>query len=107
MSKEEANIKPITQIRLGGQYRYIYNPKRIIINLRAGLFYDPEPTANRADDFYGVSVGTGITFNNSYSFDVMYQFRFGKKKAFESIMSQDVSGRVTQHYIYTSLIYYF
>lgn len=102
--KKEANIKPTTQIRLGGEYR-IQDPKKII-PIRAGIFYDPEPAAVRPDDFYGVSLGTGITYNERFSLDFVYQFRFGEKKDVESIMGKDVCGRVTQHYFYTSVIFY-
>ncbi|MGA1870467.1 MAG: OmpP1/FadL family transporter [bacterium] len=107
LDKKEAHIQPTTQLRLGGQYRYMYHPKRILINLRAGLFYDPEPASGDPDDFYGMSMGIGITYRNSFSFDSMYQLRSGEKKNIESLMGHDIASTITQHYIYSSFIYYF
>jgi len=103
-NEEDAHIKPTTQVRLGTEY-LIQNPRRII-PIRAGIFYDPEPASDRSDDFYGASLGTGISYKELFSLDFAYQFRFGKKKDAESMQGEDISARITQHYFYASVIYY-
>ena len=102
--KEEADIKPTTQLRLGVEY-LIQNPKRII-PIRMGVFYDPEPAGNRPDDFYGVSFGTGISYRELFSLDFVYQFRFGEKSEAAFMDKEHIAGYVSQHYFYTSVICY-
>ena len=76
------------------------------IPIRMGAFYDPEPAGGQPDDFYGISFGTGIIYNELFSLDFAYQFRLGKKKNAEVIEGQNISSKVTQHYFYTSIICY-
>lgn len=104
-TKDEANIKPTTQIRMGGEYLYQYSDH--IIPIRMGFFYDPEPNTDVPDDFYGVSFGTGILYYERFSIDLVYQFRFGDKKDIEEMGEENISANVTQHYLYASVIYYF
>lgn len=102
--KSKANIKPTTQVRLGAEYILVYPSP--IISIRSGLFYDPEPASGHVDNFYGVSVGTGITFP-SFAFDIAYQYRFGEKKRAEDMLGEKISSDIKQHYIYSSVIFYF
>ncbi|MGA1795418.1 MAG: OmpP1/FadL family transporter [bacterium] len=102
--KSEANIENTTQIRIGAEYlRFRANT---VIPVRMGFFYDPEPARGNVDDFYGVSMGSGIKYKN-FAFDVAYQHRFGEKKNVESMLGEEISSHVTQHYLYTSMIFYF
>ncbi len=101
---EKADIKPTTQVRMGIEY-LIENTKRKI-PIRMGAFYDPEPAGGQPDDFYGVSFGSGITYNELFSLDFAYQFRIGKKKNAEIIQGKNISSNFTQHYFYASIIYY-
>lgn len=102
--KEDANIKPTTQIRLGFEYLIIYPLP--VVPIRAGIFYDPEPASGNVDDFYGFSSGTGITFKR-WSFDIAYQYRFGSKREAEDMLNKVISSKVRQHYFYSSIIFYF
>lgn len=104
--EDSPDIKPTTQIRLGSEYNLMQDPRKVI-PIRAGLFYDPEPAAKDPDDIFGASLGTGISYNERFSFDIAYQFRFGKKRDAETIKGEDVSSRIKQHYLYASMIYYF
>jgi long-subunit fatty acid transport protein len=104
LPEEEADINPTTQIRFGTEY-LIQNPKSII-PLRAGIFYDPEPSKGHPDRFYGASCGTGISYKDLFSLDVAYQFRFGKKRDAESMQGESIPCRITQHFFYASIIYY-
>jgi long-subunit fatty acid transport protein len=95
--------KDTTQVRLGGEYLFIGN--RTVIPLRGGFFYDPEPGRNKVDDFFGFSVGSGITIDN-YAFDFSYQYRWGSHVTGD-IPQQGVSSDIRQHTVMTSLIYHF
>lgn len=104
-SKDEADIKPTTQIRLGAEYILIY-PK-LQIPIRGGLFYDPEPASHCVDDFYGIGIGIGLTIAEGFSFDIAYQYRFGTRYQAESMLDEGISSDVKQHSLYSSMIYYF
>jgi long-subunit fatty acid transport protein len=96
--ENEADIQTTTQVRLGVEYLLDY-PRRIL-PIRGGLFYDPEPAPGREDHFYGASLGFGYLFGD-FVFDIAYQYRFGKKK------NEEATSKVKQHYLYSSIIFYF
>jgi long-subunit fatty acid transport protein len=113
--------KDTTQVRLGIEYLFIGS--KIVIPLRAGLFYDPEPSMRKtraqsagsaSDDstweavtnnYFGFSVGSGISVD-SWAFDVSYQYRFGNRVS-SDLNLQNTSMDTTQHTILASLIYHF
>ncbi|MGA1864644.1 MAG: hypothetical protein ACMUHX_06235, partial [bacterium] len=102
--KDDNDVRPTTQVRLGTEYLF-QKPGRII-PIRAGVLYDPEPSSGRPDDIFGVSFGSGISYKELFSFDFVYQFRFGHKRYAESVQGEDISGRIAQHYFHASIIYY-
>jgi hypothetical protein len=102
--EHEANIKPTTQFRLGAEY-LLFNKGRLI-PLRSGIFYDPEPAEGWVDDFFGVSIGTGIVWED-YALDIAYQYRFGEKRGAESMLGRKINAEVKQHSLYSSIIFYF
>lgn len=102
------DIDPTHQIRIGAEY-LIMNPpiQQYVIPIRGGFFYDPAPANGTTDEFFGISLGTGIAVN-AYIFDIAYQFRFGKNVdndlfPAEKSFSQDVY----DHRCYASFIYHF
>lgn len=99
-----SECKPTTQVRLGGEYLII--GKTMVIPLRAGIFYDPEPSENHPDDFYGFSLGSGVAYK-SIVYDFAYQYRFGRDVRTTVVGNEDSSQDVDQHTIYMSLIYHF
>jgi len=101
-----SNVKPTCQVRLGSEYLRINKRLETIIPFRAGIFYDPMPSNGSPDDYYGFSLGSGISIG-SYVFDIAYQYRFavnvGKAKLKRFGFSQDVEeGRC-----YGSFIFHF
>jgi long-subunit fatty acid transport protein len=98
--------KPATQIRLGMEYLLIIN--QIVYPLHMGLFYDPEPAHNHPEDFYGVSVGTGIVLKNMV-FDMAYSYRFGNNVSIKTftIGHENPVEDVVQHTLSMSVIYHF
>ena len=102
--KDESSIDPTTQIRFGGEYLFI--GRSMAIPVRAGIFYDPEPAENSPDDFYGISLGSGIAYKKVV-YDIAYQYRFGRDVRSTTVGNDDSSQDVDQHTIYMSLIYHF
>lgn len=87
-----------TSVRLGAEYLWIR--PQYALPLRAGVFYDPEPSDGGTDDFYGFSLGSGLAIR-SFLFDVAYTFRTGK------VESQATDTTVHQHKVLASVIYHF
>jgi len=84
-----------TSVRLGGEYLWIGD--KVAVPLRAGLFYDPEPTTGGTDDFWGGSIGSGIAYGQ-WVWDAAYQYRRGTQTG------SDVDSNVEEHLILLSLI---
>ena len=100
----KSDVEATYQVRLGGEYRIISQKfgENYIIPIRAGLFYDPAPAEDGTDDFYGVSIGSGIAFE-TFVFDIAYQFRAAQDVG-EYILTEDgFSQDVYEHTIYSSL----
>jgi len=95
---------PTTCFRLGVEYLIV--GEKIVIPIRAGIFYDPAPAKASPDDYYGFSLGSGISCK-WFSFDLAYQFRFGNNVGSSMFQNFDFYQDVREHRIYTSLIYYF
>jgi len=93
------------QVRLGAEYLFIF--PRTVVPIRGGLFYDPEPSENNPEDFWGFSLGSGVSIGDLI-FDCAYQFRMGR--GVEGDVLLDISGTdadVEQHLFLVSCIYHF
>jgi long-subunit fatty acid transport protein len=99
-----SDTQPTHQVRVGGEYLFI--GKNSVIPVRAGLFYDPEPTANTPDDFYGISLGSGYA-KGRIVFDAAYQYRWGNDVREVRLGQETVGQDVQQHTVYVSLIFHF
>ncbi|MFO0793534.1 MAG: outer membrane protein transport protein [Candidatus Brocadiaceae bacterium] len=73
-AKAGRDIEDTYAVRYGTEY--LLFQEKMIIPLRGGLFYEPRPSLDNPADFYGFSVGTGVTFQR-FSIDSAYQFRWG------------------------------
>jgi long-chain fatty acid transport protein len=92
-------------VRIGGEYLFIPRTGITVIPLRAGLFYDPEPSEGDVKNFYGFSVGSGIAYKGVI-FDMAYQFRWGKGVDTGNLI-QGSEADVYQHTFLASLILHF
>jgi long-subunit fatty acid transport protein len=100
---EQGKPQDTTQVRVGAEYLFIGN--KLVIPLRGGFFYDPQPGREKIDDFFGFSVGSGIAYNK-VAFDLSYQYRWGNRVS-SDISQAGISSDITQHTVMTSLIYHF
>ena len=103
--RKSTHIHDTTQLRLGCEYLFIL--EQTIIPLRLGVFTDPQPSAKHPDDYFGISVGTGIMIGNAV-LDCAYIYRWGDDVAGEMIGGATHSyADVDQHMFYMSMIYHF
>ncbi len=102
----ESDIDPAHQMRMGIEYRLINEKKGYIIPIRGGIFYDPAPAEGKPDDFYGFSLGSGLTINDRFSLDIAYQYRFGNDVGKSILQIRKFSQDVDEHMVYLSVIFY-
>jgi long-subunit fatty acid transport protein len=101
----DSHVAGTTQVRLGAEYLFILT--NTVIPVRAGLFYDPEPAENNPEDFWGITLGTGISIKNAV-FDIAYQYRQGNNVGKQALTSTPgAEADVFQHLIIASMIYHF
>lgn len=104
--KKHSHVHDTTQIRLGGEYLLML--EKTIIPLRAGLFYDPQPSQKHPDDFFGFSLGSGIMMGKHVLLDWAYQMRYGHNVSGGSLGGiADAKADIIQHKIMVSMIYHF
>jgi len=99
-----SHIHDTTQIRIGCEYLFIL--ERTLIPLRFGIFYDPEPSEKNPEDFYGVSLGTGIMIGDAV-LDIAYIYRFGRDVKEEVVGASKIEADIDQHMLLFSMIYHF
>ncbi|MFH0924782.1 MAG: outer membrane protein transport protein [bacterium] len=99
--KSNSNVDNTTQVHLGGEYLFINKETDVVIPARAGIFYDPEPSRNGTDDFYGLALGSGIAYKK-YIFDLAYQLRWSN-----NINSGEVVADNKEHRLLGSVIVHF
>ncbi|MBF0451512.1 MAG: outer membrane protein transport protein [Candidatus Magnetomorum sp.] len=104
----KSKAKDTTQIRCGFEYLYIDQNAGFIIPLRAGIFYDPTPAVDARDNFYGLSIGSGLSFLSSqrFSLDMAYTLRHGNDIGKSILKHLDFQQDVIEHLFYLSLIRY-
>jgi len=103
---EESTARATYQYRFGAEYLIFNRYNKLIIPLRAGLFYDPMPTDGSPDPYYGFSMGTGFS-SGSYIFDVAYQYRFASHVGEYRIKHLGLSQNVEENRLYGSFIFHF
>jgi len=102
--KSKTSVKPTHQVRLGGEYLFI--KENTVIPVRAGIFYDPEPSENSPEDYYGCSVGSGFKWKNLLV-DAAYQYRFGDDVEGDVIGIPGTKADVQQHLVLVSALFHF
>jgi long-subunit fatty acid transport protein len=100
----DSDIDPTHQVRLGAEYLFI-KPTHVI-PLRGGIFYDPAPAEGSPDDFYGLSLGSGIAYRQ-FIFDIAYQYRLGNDVGTSILKNLNFSQDLDEHTIYSSMIIHF
>lgn len=129
LNKSISEIDPTYTVRLGGEYVFIDDtkPKQDFLpSLRAGIFYDPEPSGGRKDqfwgvglnglskkgdgkpdDFYGIALGAGVLVKNRVNMDIAYIYRWGNGARSDTFGLFGTRADVAQHNLYLSTVVYF
>ncbi len=100
--RADSHINATTQVHLGAEYLFIL--EKTVIPARGGVFYDPEPAEEFSEDFYGFSLGTGVSIRNVV-IDAAYQYRWGRDSENRGVTGTDAD--VDHHTFYLSAIYHF
>jgi long-subunit fatty acid transport protein len=103
--ESQSDIKDTTQVRVGGEYLFLFPEKQMVVPVRAGVFYDPEPSQGDVKDFYGFSLGSGIAYKRLV-FDIAYQLRWGRNIDSGNLIATSKAD-IMQHTILASLIIHF
>ena len=98
--EKDSRVEDTMQIRMGGEYLFI--GETIVVPVRGGIFYDPEPSHRDVKDFYGIALGTGVPYKGLI-FDMAYQLRWGQDIDTGNLIATSTSD-ITQHLILTSFI---
>ena len=101
---DAGKLKDTFTLRVGCEYLLVR--ENLLVPLRFGLGYDPAPAVDNVDDFYTVSVGSGLQIGN-YNFDIAWQLRWGNSVNRAIFQGIDASEDIRQHRLLASLIYYF
>jgi long-subunit fatty acid transport protein len=103
--RNDADAKNTTQVRFGGEYLIINPNRNLVIPIRAGIFYDPEPSHQRLRHFYGFAIGSGIAYRRII-FDMAYELRWSRDVDTGNLIATS-RGDKTQHRLLASLIIHF
>jgi long-subunit fatty acid transport protein len=126
LAKSITEHDPTYTVRLGGEYVFFDETKparKFLPTLRAGVFYDPEPSGGRPntiwskalpkkgdgepEDYYGVTLGAGLLAWNRVNFDIAYEYRWGSDVRTDTFGTYKTSADVDQHRLFASTVIYF
>jgi hypothetical protein len=105
MDYSTSDISDTIHMRFGTEY-LLQTFNYYAIPFRFGLFYDPAPAEQKSDDFYGFSIGTGITRTGQYSMDIAYQYRQGRDVGKSFLKHLEFSEDIVEHSFMLSFIIY-
>ncbi|KPA10128.1 Membrane protein involved in aromatic hydrocarbon degradation [Candidatus Magnetomorum sp. HK-1] len=99
-----ADIDPTTWIRCGILYD-IPLDNEMLLHLRSGIFYDPAPAERSPDDYWGLTLGSGLS-TKEFRIDGAYQIRFGNDVGDSLLQGLNFSQDVIEHQMFISIVYY-
>lgn len=102
-SSGDSTVRPTTQVRIGGEHLFIR--EETVVPVRAGLFYDPEPSHGSPEDLYGISIGSGIGYKRMI-FDAAYQLKWGHDVGTDDLISTSKAD-IIRHLVLASVIVHF
>ena len=103
--EKDSNVEDTIQVRIGGEYLFIGQNTQVVVPVRGGIFYDPEPSHEALKDFYGIAIGSGIAYKR-FIFDIAYQVRWGRSVDTGNVIYLS-SADIMQHLLLASIIVHF
>lgn len=126
LEKGVGEVDPTYTVRFGGEYVFFDEDKplkKVLPSIRAGVFYDPEPSGGRPnsiwsldrkpegdgepEDAYGITLGAGALFNNWLNLDFAYEYRWGDDIRTDTLARWKNSADVEKHRVFLSTVIYF
>ena len=104
LPRDQSDVNDTTQVRIGAEYLFLFPNRQLVVPLRAGIFYDPEPAQGGLKDFYGIALGSGLAYKRLI-FDVAYNFRWAGDVDTGNLITTSTAD-VRQHAILASLIFH-
>ena len=108
---DQSDVHATNTFRVGAEYLWILD--RMVVPLRFGTFYDPQPAQGGSQDYFGFSLGSGLIFRH-FSLDGAYQIRIGLNDKESSLLNivgtgafEDVPVDTYQHLFLLSGVYRF
>jgi long-subunit fatty acid transport protein len=95
-------------VRLGGEYLCVLSWTEI--PLRGGLFWEQRPAVGAPDEYWGFSLGSGISLGKDPGkvvIDIAYSYEHGEKVMGSLLPEQGMTSDVTRHQIFISAIWHF
>jgi long-subunit fatty acid transport protein len=95
-------------LRTGTEYLWVL--KRTEIPLRGGLSWEQRPAIGKPDEYWGISLGTGISIGkgpNKVIIDIAYTYTFANSVMGSLVPDKDIGSDVQRHDVYVSCIYHF
>ena len=100
--EDESDVKDTTMVRLGAEYLFLLENKGLVVPVRGGFFYDPEPAHGSVKDFFGIALGSGVAYKWMV-FDLAYQLRWGTNVDTGNLIAT-TEGDIMQHNFLFSFI---
>ncbi|MEN8254780.1 MAG: outer membrane protein transport protein [Verrucomicrobiota bacterium] len=95
-------------VRLGGEYLFVLSQTEI--PLRGGIFWEQRPTTGSPDEYWGFSLGSGISLGKDPGkavLDVAYIFERGENVMGSLLPEQTVHSDANEHQLFVSGIWHF
>jgi long-subunit fatty acid transport protein len=105
---DESHIQSTTQVRMGMEYLFVEKQAGYAIPFRMGGYYDPVPWEFDSQDYWGVTVGSGVQLltYQQLTLDVAYEYRWGEKPVIKHPMVFHYSEKDTSQQVFVALTVY-
>lgn len=106
--QSSSSVKDCWSVRLGGEYLCVLSWTEI--PLRGGVFWEQRPATGAPDEYWGFSLGSGISLGKESGkivLDIAYIFEHGENVMGSLLPEQGMSSDVNRHQIFISAIWHF
>lgn len=107
-SQSVSGIDDCWSVRLGSEYLCVLSWTEI--PLRGGLFWEQRPAVGSPDEYWGVTLGSGISLGEEPGrliLDIAYSFERGEGVMGSLLPGQGMTSDVTRHQLFVSAIWHF
>jgi len=104
----ESHIQSTTQVRMGMEYLFVQKQAGYVIPFRMGGYYDPVPWEFDSQDYWGLTIGSGIELlkYQQLTLDIAYEYRWGDKPVLKHPMVFHYSEKDTSQQVFVAFTVY-